>query len=167
MADELYIATMEPRHLDGVIAIEQESFTSPWSRGTFLREITENPYALYLVAMAGQQVAGYAGTWLIMDEAHITNIAVAKAWRRRGVARRLLDRMLVLAHEQGIRRVTLEVRRSNQVAQNLYRALGFYAAGVRPGYYTDNSEDAVIMWLDNLEDYFTGRGGEGGSYFGN
>lgn len=160
MAGELYIATMEPIHLDGVMAIEQACFFSPWSRATFLREITENPYAIYLVALSSHQVAGYSGAWLVVDEAHITNIAVAKNWRRRGVAKRLLDRLLTLAREQDIRRVTLEVRRSNEAAQNLYQSLGFYSAGVRPGYYTDNSEDAVIMWLDNLNDYFV-RGGSG------
>jgi ribosomal-protein-alanine N-acetyltransferase len=132
------------------VVVEEACFSSPWSRNTFLNELTENPYASYIVAVKGEQVAGYAGTWLVLDEAHITNVAVAPPWRRQGIARRMMEHLIYLALHQGARRMTLEVRSSNLSAQKLYLSMGFRSAGIRPGYYTDNNEDAVIMWLDYL-----------------
>lgn len=156
-ASEVFICPMKPEHLDRVVAVEEACFSAPWSRNTFLNELTENPYASYIVAVKGDQVTGYAGTWLVLDEAHITNVAVAPSWRRQGIARRLMEHMILLALHQGARRMTLEVRRSNLSAQQLYLSLGFQSAGIRPGYYTDNNEDAVIMWLDDLPAALAGK----------
>ncbi|HBI55814.1 MAG TPA: ribosomal-protein-alanine N-acetyltransferase [Firmicutes bacterium] len=153
MSPDIKITAMIPEHLAQVMAIEKASFTVPWSEITYYREITENPYAVYIVAMAGEEVAGYAGRWLILDESHITNIAVAPGWRRNGVARKLMEHMLRSSLRQGANRMTLEVRRSNLGAQKLYEEFDFSAAGLRRGYYTDNNEDAVIMWQNDIAAY--------------
>ena len=154
MAVDIDIAAMTPLHLDRVMEIEQACFTAPWSKGTFYRELVSNPYANYIVALAGEAVAGYAGTWLVLDESHITNIAVAPEWRRHGIGRKLMEELLRISLGQGARSITLEVRRSNVAAQNLYQSFGFVVAGVRRGYYTDDNEDALIMWLYDIAAYF-------------
>lgn len=151
---EVYITQMTPSHLERVMVVENACFTAPWSEAAFYREIAENPYALYAVAMAGEEVAGYAGTWLVLDESHVTNIAVSPSWRRKGVAKQLIEHMLRLSMHQGALRMTLEVRRSNLAAQRLYESFGFVVSGVRKGYYTDNKEDALIMWLNDIPGYF-------------
>lgn len=153
-SDKIYIVPMTPVHLDRVMKVEQTCFTSPWQRSTFYQEITGNPYALYIVAIAGEEVVGYAGTWLILDESHVTNIAVAPAWQRRGIAKMLMEYLLRTSLKQGANRITLEVRRTNIPAQKLYEGFGFTVAGVRKGYYSDNKEDALIMWLHDISAYF-------------
>jgi len=152
--EEIYVIQMSTIHLERVMEVENACFTLPWSKNTFYHEITNNPYAHYVVAMAGEQVAGYAGTWLVLDESHVTNIAVAPDWRRRGIAKRLMDHLLKNSLRQGANRITLEVRRSNLAAQKLYEGFGFVIAGIRKGYYTDNNEDGMIMWLDDIAAYF-------------
>ncbi|MGE5554030.1 MAG: ribosomal protein S18-alanine N-acetyltransferase [Betaproteobacteria bacterium] len=139
---------MEVGDVEEVLAIEQASFPTPWSRLAFLSELLENERAVYLVAREEGKVIGYAGMWRILDEGHITNLAVHPDARRRGVGRRLLDALCNLAVARGLRRLTLEVRVSNVAAQHLYESFGFLPAGVRPGYYQDNNEDALIMWRD-------------------
>ncbi|MEO3945573.1 ribosomal protein S18-alanine N-acetyltransferase [Gorillibacterium sp. CAU 1737] len=138
--------------IDAICAIEKEAFTTPWSAGAFYNELTNNHFAHYMVMDAGLTVAGYAGMWLIMDEAHITNIAVKKEFRGMKLGERLMSELMKTASFMGASRITLEVRVTNEIAQNLYRKMGFEAAGVRKGYYTDNQEDALIMWA-NLEPY--------------
>ncbi|MBS3948684.1 MAG: ribosomal protein S18-alanine N-acetyltransferase [Dethiobacter sp.] len=139
---------MRPEHADQVVAIEREAFPSPWSRNAFLQEVLTNRLASYFVALTAGEVAGYAGFWVILDEAHITNLAVRSDCRRRGVGSALLEELLVEAACRGAVKITLEVRRSNLKAQNLYRQYGFIVCGVRPRYY--NEEDALIMWLERL-----------------
>ncbi|HOC07206.1 MAG TPA: ribosomal protein S18-alanine N-acetyltransferase [Bacillota bacterium] len=153
MKPEITITAMKPEHLPQVMAIEKKSFPVPWSEITYYREITENPYANYIVAMVGEEVVGYAGRWLILDESHITNIAVSPGWRRQGVARKLMEHMLRASLMDGANRMTLEVRRSNTGAQKLYEGFDFSAAGYRRGYYTDNNEDALIMWQNDIAAY--------------
>jgi ribosomal-protein-alanine N-acetyltransferase len=144
-------ADMEVRHVAGVLEIERRSFPTPWSERAFVSELTHNAYAHYLVALRGARVSGYAGMWLILDEAHITNIAVHPLERGRGLGDRLLSELERRAAAQGCRRMTLEVRPSNAVAQALYRKHGFEARGRRPGYYSDTHEDAIVMWKDGLQ----------------
>ncbi|MGI6362565.1 MAG: ribosomal protein S18-alanine N-acetyltransferase [Bacillota bacterium] len=153
MKPEITITAMKPEHLPQVMAIEKKSFPVPWSEITYYREITENPYANYIVAMVGEEVVGYAGRWLILDESHITNIAVSPGWRRQGVARKLMEHMLRASVMDGANRMTLEVRRSNAGAQKLYEEFNFSPAGYRRGYYTDNNEDALIMWQNDIAAY--------------
>lgn len=143
--------------LDEVLYIERASFTTPWSRRAFITELTENHYALYLVARRGDRVVGYAGMWIILDEAHITNIAVHPACRGQGVGTLLMQAVVERTTARGCRKVTLEVRRSNLVAQHLYERFGFRFQGVRKGYYTDTGEDAFVMVREN------GVGSGGGS----
>lgn len=150
MADEFYITDMTLADTDAVVAIEQASFPTPWSRASFIQELRDNVYAHYLVASSGREVVGYAGMWVILDEAHVTNVAVLPAWRGRKVGKELMLALLRRAMAVGARRMTLEVRMSNHVAQQLYTGLGFRISGRRPGYYTDTREDALIMWLDPI-----------------
>ncbi len=141
---------MDLRHITAVVDIERRSFPTPWSERAFLSELTQNAYAHYLVALSGERVIGYAGMWLILDEAHVTNIAVHPNYRGQQVGELLLSALEQRAFDHGCHRMTLEVRPSNPVAQKLYRKHGFAPRGLRPGYYTDTHEDAIIMWKDDL-----------------
>ena len=142
------IEPMRLRDLDQVLRIERLSFSAPWSRAAFLSELLENDRARYFVARIGDQVVGYTGMWIIIDEGHITNVAVQPHWRNRGIATQLLDALDDVARANGVRRMTLEVRKSNIVAHTLYEKLGFRDAGIRRAYYRDNNEDAIIMWKE-------------------
>jgi len=128
----LQFSVMLPQHLDQVLAIELKM---------------ENDFAFYLVALQGEKVVGYGGMWIVLDEAHITNVAVHPELRGRGVGRALMMELLSRAVVLGAPGITLEVRVSNQVARNLYKSLGFVEKGMRRKYYSDNNEDAIIMWL--------------------
>lgn len=151
------IDEMRPEHLAQVAEIEEESFTTPWSREAFDYELTQNDFAIYLVVLNGGQVAGYAGLWLILDEAHVTNVAVHADFRGRGLGMILMLELMRRAALAGAARMTLEVRASNHTARRLYERLGFKERGRRRGYYTDTNEDALIMWNDHL---FPREGGE-------
>jgi ribosomal-protein-alanine N-acetyltransferase len=140
------VKPMSLEDLSAVITIEEQCFPIPWSYSSFLYELLENQRAFYLVAKAANQVLGFIGMWIIVDEGHITNLAVDPAYRRHGVGRALLSQLVMEAHKRGLRYLTLEVRSSNFAAQRLYTEFGFVQSGVRPKYYQDNQEDAVIMW---------------------
>lgn len=138
---------MMSRKTTGQVAeIEKESFANPWSQAAFEAEL-ENGAARYIVALEYGEVAGYAGYWHILDEAHVTNVAVRKDKRGLGYGRSIMESLLELAVAEGIVHMTLEVRVSNAVARALYSSMGFRELGLRRGYYEDNGEDAVIMWL--------------------
>lgn len=137
---------MEVADVEAICAIEQESFNIPWTREAFINELTNNMLAKYMVLEVDGVVAGYVGMWLIVDEAHITNIAIASAYRGRGYGEQLMTELAAMAQYMGMRAMTLEVRVSNQVAINLYTKIGFENAGIRKGYYSDNGEDAMVMW---------------------
>jgi [ribosomal protein S18]-alanine N-acetyltransferase len=143
--DRLLVRAMEKRDLERVVEIESLSFSSPWSKEAFQKEIEENKLAVYLVAECSGAVAGYMGMWKVMDEGHITNIAVAPEYRGRGIGGALLAEMIAQSEQSGIVAMTLEVRTSNSSAQKLYMKYGFESAGIRPNYY-ENGEDANIMW---------------------
>lgn len=141
---------MLPEHLSQVEEIEKVSFPTPWSLSAFLYEITQNDFAHYIVAMSGGEVLGYGGMWLILDEAHITNVAVRKDSRMKGIGRALMLEIIRRAILMGTNSMTLEVRPSNTAARNLYTSLGFKEKGRRKRYYTDTGEDAIIMWKKGL-----------------
>lgn len=144
---EVTIEKMKMDDLDQVLEIEESSFSSPWSRTAFKMELNgKNRFSYYLVARDGHKVVGYLGAWLILNEAHITNIAVRPEYRKSGIGQKLMDSFFTQAVEKDIEAVTLEVRVTNDPAQNLYRKLGFKDMGIRPKYYQDNQEDALIMW---------------------
>jgi ribosomal-protein-alanine N-acetyltransferase len=134
--------------------IERLSFSSPWPTYAFEQELRANRLARYVVARAaepsGERVVGFAGVWLMVDEAHITTFGVHPGWRRQGIGRRLLLRLVELSMELGAARMTLEVRVGNTAAQELYRNFGFTIAGTRVRYYTDDGEDAFVMTTPDL-----------------
>ncbi len=141
------IELMRIEDLETVLEIEEASFPTPWSRNSFLYELTENQRAIYLVAKNEfNKVVGYIGMWVVFDEGHITNLAAHPLYRRQGVGRTLLNELVAVARRNGVQYLTLEVRRSNLSAQDLYQKIGFVHMGVRRKYYLDNREDALIMW---------------------
>jgi ribosomal-protein-alanine N-acetyltransferase len=148
VAREVTFRMMRCEDIAQVCLIEIEAFPTPWSEQAFDHELTQNHFAHYIVMERHGELIGYCGMWLIIDEAHVTNIAVSSAWRGFKLGERLLAELGERAHRLGALRMTLEVRPSNTIAQNLYRKFGFYAAGVRHGYYSDNGEDALIMWAN-------------------
>lgn len=148
---EIIVRAMEERDLDRIMEIEKDCFTTPWSRESFLLEITENMLAKYIVAEIDGIVAGYGGIWMIIGEGHITNIAVESKYRRMGVGKKILEGLIKLSKRMFVTSMTLEVRESNYVAQSLYEQYGFKKHGRRPKYYADDGEDAIVMWK-NLEE---------------
>lgn len=141
---------MQREDVPRVMEVERECFPTPWHESAYMTELS-NRSAYYVVACVDDQIIGYAGMWVIMDEAHITTLGVARDARSRKVGEQLLVGLLDESIRRGARRATLEVRQSNEVAQNLYRKYGFSPAALRRGYYTDNHENAVVMWVDNLQ----------------
>jgi ribosomal-protein-alanine N-acetyltransferase len=137
--------------LPTVQAIEQSSFTTPWPPHAYQSEIETNRLAEYLVARVGDRVVAYAGMWLMVDEAHITTFAVHPRWRRQRIGERLLLTLLDLARARRAREATLEVRLSNLPARRLYEKYGFRPVGLRPRYYSDDNEDALIMTTEPLD----------------
>jgi [ribosomal protein S18]-alanine N-acetyltransferase len=148
MNDSLTFRLMEEKDLDQVMQIELESFTLPWSREAYYNELTKNQFAVYIVLEDHENVIGYCGMWLIIDEAHITNIAVHPDYRGKKLGEALLRKVMEVAREHGAKTMTLEVRVTNNIAQSLYRKLGFQNGGIRKNYYTDNQEDALVMWVN-------------------
>lgn len=136
--------------VDAVAAIEAATFPTPWSRDAFVQEMTTNPVARYLVAELDGQVIGFAGAWLILDESHITNIAISESQRGHGCGRQLTEALMQYLSNLGAAYATLEVRVSNERAQNLYKSLGFINVGKRKQYYEDNKEDAFLMVCDHM-----------------
>jgi ribosomal-protein-alanine N-acetyltransferase len=132
--------------IDNIYSIEKLCFKTPWSRGSFYDEIVRNDKAYYLSAFFDEVQVGYAGVWIILDEAHITNIAVHPDYRRKGIGSALLEGIIDVAKRNFVRGMTLEVRAGNEAAIQIYKQYGFYETGVRKKYYTDNNEDALIMW---------------------
>jgi ribosomal-protein-alanine N-acetyltransferase len=138
--------------LPAIHAIELASFSAPWPPHAYRSELESNRLAHYLVARVGDTVVAYGGMWLMVDEAHITTFAVHPAWRRQRIGERLLLAFLDLAIDRGAHEATLEVRLSNLAARKLYEKYGFRPVGLRPRYYSDNGEDALIMTTTPLDD---------------
>jgi ribosomal-protein-alanine N-acetyltransferase len=148
----IVIEDMTLDDIDGVQEVERASFPVPWPANAFRHELTQNKNARYLVARDSGRIVGYAGLWLMVDEAHITTFAVHPDHRRRRIGERLLVRVFEMASAMNAEWLTLEVRASNLAAQKLYEKYGFRRAGVRRRYYSDNSEDALIMWTERLRE---------------
>lgn len=149
MSESVSYRRMTVADIDGVLKIEQEAFSLPWTRDAFVQEMTTNLHAYYLVAEDhGQQIVGFCGMWLVMDESHITNVAVTEQVKGQGIGEGLMREAIRVAKEHGAVLMTLEVRVSNTIAQNLYRKLDFQNGGIRKGYYSDNLEDALVMWVE-------------------
>ncbi|WP_102272757.1 ribosomal protein S18-alanine N-acetyltransferase [Cytobacillus massiliigabonensis] len=148
MNKSLTFRFMDINDVDDILKIEHESFTLPWSREAFQNELTTNQYALYIGLEEDRKVIGYCGVWIVIDEAQITNVAILPEYRGRKLGEALMRQVMEIASERGARTMSLEVRVSNSVAQSLYRKLGFQDGGIRKNYYSDNQEDALVMWVN-------------------
>jgi [ribosomal protein S18]-alanine N-acetyltransferase len=157
ITDHVSIKPMRLEDITAVLEIEQMSFPTPWPRDAYQHELKDNRLACYLVAREFQRVLGYAGMWVILDEAHVTTIAVDPLHRRRRIGERLLVSLIDEAMRRGARWVTLEVRKSNHSAQELYRKYGFTTVTMRTGYYSDDNESALIMWAGSLRSELYGN----------
>lgn len=135
--------------LDGILVVERESFTNPWTRAMYTWEL-QNPEVchIYVVRTPECRVAGFCAFWLVVDEVHVNNVALLPAYRGQGLGTALMRRVLTEARRLGALRATLEVRASNGGARRFYEAMGFAVTAVRPRYYTNPAEDALILWRD-------------------
>ncbi|MCL2707957.1 MAG: ribosomal protein S18-alanine N-acetyltransferase [Defluviitaleaceae bacterium] len=138
---------MQPRHVDAVCEIENDSFSVPWSRESIVGDYVNNARSAYFVALDEEDlVVGYASVWHVVNEGHIINVAVDRRHRRRGAGSLLIERLVSFAAEKEMIGLTLEVRVGNREAMGLYHKYGFAVEGLRKNYYSDTGEDAVIMW---------------------
>jgi ribosomal-protein-alanine N-acetyltransferase len=147
----LVIEPMTDADVKEVVRIEQQSFTTQWPSNAFYQEMHDNKLAHYFVGRADGRVVAYGGIWVILEDSHVTTIAVHPQYRGRKFGEIMLLRLLDEAIERGASWMTLEVRESNAVAQNLYRKYGFTTVSTRKGYYSDNNENALVMWAGNLK----------------
>lgn len=148
---EVVVGPMRRRHLRSVLRIEQQVYPRPWSMGLFLSELSYGPSRAYVVARVGSAVVGYGGLMLVPDDGHITTLAVDPRWHRHRIGTRLLLTLARIAIDRCAKDLTLEVRVTNEAAQNLYRGFGFAPAGIRKGYYVETNEDALIMWANDVD----------------
>ena len=149
IVDPVSIEPMRRTDLDAVSRIDHRCFPAPWLASAYITELS-NRSACYVVARVGPKIVGYAGEWVIMDEAHITTLAVDPDQQGRKIGERLLLAMLDEGILKGASHATLEVRESNRAAQMLYRKYGFKEAAIRKNYYTDNGENAIVMWANEI-----------------
>lgn len=145
---EMQIRKMEEADIQAVMEVDQKSFSSPWNEEIFIHEVNENDYAHYFIVETKEKIIGYAGLWIVYEDAQITNIALLKEYRGFKIGEKLFGYVLQYAIQQGAERLSLEVRMSNVVAQNLYHKFGLVPGGIRKKYYTDDNEDALVMWVN-------------------
>ncbi len=147
--------------LDAVAELEARCFSNPWTRDMRAQELAHSEVAhVFVLRLPEQPVAAFCSCWIIGDELHINTMAVDGAHRRLGLATHLLRHVLGAAARRGALRATLEVRRSNEPARHLYESLNFRVTAVRPQYYTQPEDDALVLWRENLEDLRPGAHGE-------
>ena len=149
MISSITIRRMNEFDIDNVLIVEQRSFTLPWSRAGFVGEM-KNELSHYLVVVDRGTIIGYAGMWLIVDEAHVTNVAILPEYRGQKLGVKLMSALIEHAKERGALCMTFQVRASNEVALGLYAKFGFVSRGIRRNYYSDTQEDALVMWCDKL-----------------
>ncbi|KEI96732.1 30S ribosomal protein S18 [Clostridium botulinum A2B3 87] len=148
---DIIVLPFSLEHIDGVMEIDNLSFSVPWSRNSYETEL-KNKFTKYIVVLNEEtnKVLGFAGMWLIIDECHITNIAVHPNYRGLGIGNILMNEIIDICKEHNLTGITLEVRESNTAAKNLYYKYGFKDSGIRKGYYADNNENALLMWKTDL-----------------
>lgn len=147
----MHFVPLDASHIPAIVEIEREHQGSPWSNRSFENELV-NPHAIFLVGIENGKILAYGGIWMVVDEAHVTNVMVVPEARRRGSGRNLMLHLLNAGKEKGMSCSTLEVRVSNHGAIALYKSLGYIEVAVRKAYYPNNQEDAVIMWLYDLSE---------------
>ncbi|MFJ8461418.1 MULTISPECIES: ribosomal protein S18-alanine N-acetyltransferase [Lysinibacillus] len=149
MSSNIMYRKMVSDDVPAVYEIELATFSAPWTLDSFYYEVHENQYAHYVLAVdADGSIIGFCGMWMVIDAAQITNVAVIEAARGRGIGEELMRESMRIARQHEMEVMSLEVRVTNTVAQNLYRKLDFQDGGIRKGYYTDNGEDALVMWVN-------------------
>lgn len=141
---EIKYFKLKEEYIEGLCLLDELCFNIPWTKNMFYEELS-NDRALYFIAVIGEQVVGYGGIWVVLDEAQVTNIAVHSDFRRMKVASNLLKKLIAHCNEKKVNQITLEVRVGNLSAINLYQKHGFSKVGLRKKYYADNLEDALIM----------------------
>ncbi len=150
LRERLMIDEMREGDIPLIQAIEKEIFLTPWPRNAYQREITQNRSAVYLVVRRSDEIVAYGGLWKMYDEAHVTTVGVKRAEQGKGYGLVAMAALIDRAYQMGTRWITLEVRPSNDTAIRLYEKFGFKVIGRRRGYYTDNGEDAIVMWSDSI-----------------
>jgi ribosomal-protein-alanine N-acetyltransferase len=151
VAGAVRITPFRRRHLRPVVRIEEDAYPRPWSASLFLSELAQKASRRYTVGTIGPIVVGYAGLMVVEDEGHITTLTVDPAWHHRGIGTVLLADLARAAPPLGVRHLTLEVRVGNAPAQSLYHRFGFAPVGVRKNYYAETGEDAIIMWVRDID----------------
>lgn len=146
--DPISIRRMTIEDLPAVMAIERDSFVTPWKKQHFLYELNDNPRSIFYIAEHRKNILGYAGAWVVHPAIHIINLAVHKHSRCKGIGRQLLSHLFNEGIAHGITQASLEVRISNREAQNFYRKMCFKPVALRRNYYIDNGEDALVMWRE-------------------
>jgi len=148
MSETVRIREMTQEDIDVVHEIEKETYSTAWTKDILTQEVVHNKHAFYAVVEYNDIIVGYAGMWVVFDDAQITTIAISPDYQGRKLGEQLFKHMLESAYALGVQRLSLEVRISNIVAQNMYRKFGLVPGGLRKGYYTDNNEDAIVMWVN-------------------
>ena len=146
---EIRIYPFSTLYVDSLVSISKLCFHSAWDKESFKNEL-QNGLARYVVAVVDNIAVGFGGMWIIIDEGHITNIGVHPEYRGIGIGDKILSSLISICRDENVCSMTLEVRASNYIAQNLYKKYGFVSEGVRKAYYEDNQEDALIMWNRNI-----------------
>lgn|SRR5690625_4061297 len=146
--NDIVIRPMQVEDLDQVEEIEHKSFTSTWSKNLYKKELLENSFAYYFVIEKDEKMIGFSGIWIVLDEAQVTNIAIDPNYRGQGYGTLLFKYLINKAMSKGATNLSLEVRKSNKHAQHLYQKFGLKPAGIRKNYYTDDGEDAIVMWVN-------------------
>ena len=142
--NEIEIVPLDGAHIIQIAKLEEKCFTDPWTQEMFI-ELLSNPLAVFITALNGEEVVGYAGIYHILTEGQLMNIAVKEEYRRQGIAEKMFDSLLEYAKENDIELITLEVRKENIPAISFYEKIGFEKVGERPGYYSHPTDDAVLM----------------------
>jgi ribosomal-protein-alanine N-acetyltransferase len=150
LKSRVLIDAMREDDIPQIQVIEREIFPTPWPKNAYYRELHHNRSAYYIVLRKEEEVVGYAGLWKMSDEAHVTTVGVRARDQGKGYGHALMAALIQRAYQLGSRWLTLEVRPSNEVAVKLYEKFGFKVIGRRRGYYTDNNEDAIVMWSDAI-----------------
>lgn len=148
MKVKMAIREMVAEDIPAILEIDESSFLTPWTEEVYKNELTNNEYAQYFVVETEEEIVGYIGLWIVLDDAQVTNIAIRPAYRGYKIGEKLFGFAISSLMEQGIERLSLEVRESNTIAQNMYRKFGLVSGGVRKNYYKDNGEDALLMWVN-------------------
>jgi ribosomal-protein-alanine N-acetyltransferase len=150
LRQQLTLEPMREPDVPTVQEIEREIFSTPWPRNAYYRELSSRNSAYYVVLRTDTEIIGYGGMWRMYDEAHVTTIGVRRDLQHSGYGRIIFAGLVQAAYDMGAKWVTLEVRTSNENAIKMYEGFGFKVIGRRRGYYTDNGEDAIVMWSDSI-----------------